>query len=262
MRLIAPLLVLALLAVLMAGCRDDVPPPPPDDRAEALPLLDRLDRAALDSTFADLARQPYRLTTETAQLDSLGAVLGQRTEVVRIAPGAAPEVVRVDSTGAFDFGNFARFATLDEDADTLVARLASPLGRILPDEPSYLTARGQESYAYALGDTTLAGQRLTLVDVAVRPGFDDRRLRRVRFVVDDEAVGDEDGGALIRAAHLVRFDRSVLFDADLDLDFTLALDSAGAWLPGTVTFTNRIDAPGTKVRWFRVTRTYEPLGDG
>ncbi|MEO1074649.1 MAG: hypothetical protein AAFX41_01645 [Bacteroidota bacterium] len=253
MRLTAPLLVLALLAALMAGCRDEVPPPPPDDRAAALPLLERLDRAALDSTFADLARHPSRLTTETAQLDSLGTVLGQRTEVLRMVPGAAPEIVRVDSAGAFEFGGFARFA----EADTVVARLASPLGRILPDEPSYLTPRGQESYAYALSDTTVAGQRLTLVDVAVRPGFDDRRLRRVRFTVEDE-----DGGALIRAAHLVRFDRSVLFDADLELDLTLAPDSTGAWLPSSVTFTNRIDAPGTEARWFRVTRTYEPLGDG
>ncbi|MEM8557813.1 MAG: hypothetical protein AAGG50_08305 [Bacteroidota bacterium] len=255
MRLTAPLLVLLLLA---AGCRDEVAPPPPDDRAEALPLLDRLDRTALDSTFAALARRPYVLTTVTAQLDSLGAVLGQRTEVLRIAPGAAPEVVRVDSVGAFEFGGFARFA----EADAVVARLASPLGRILPDEPSYLTPRGQESYAYALRDTTVAGQRLTLVDVAVRPGFDDRRLRRVRFAVDNEARADEDSGALIRTAHLVRTDRSVLFDADLTLDFALAPDSTGAWLPSTVTFTNRIDAPGTEARWFRVTRTYEPLSNG
>ncbi|MEM8598700.1 MAG: hypothetical protein AAGF99_02170 [Bacteroidota bacterium] len=252
MRLTAPLLVLAFLAALTVGCRNEVPPPPPDDRAAALPLLERLDRAALDSTFADLGRRPYRLTTKTAQLDSAGSVIGQRTEVVRIAPGAAPEIVRVDSSGAFDFGGFARFA----EADTLVARLASPLGRILPDEPSYLTPRGQESYAYALRDTTVAGQRLTLVDVAVRPGFDDRRLRSVRFAVDDE-----EGRARIRAAHLVRFDRSVLFDADLDLDLTLASDSTGTWLPSSVTFTNRIDAPGTEARWFRVTRTYKPLSD-
>ncbi|MEM0964393.1 MAG: hypothetical protein AAGK21_17835, partial [Bacteroidota bacterium] len=143
MRLLAPLIVLVLF---VAGCRDDMPPPAPDDRAEALPLLERLDRAALDSAFADLGRLPYQLTTETAQLDSLGTVLGQRTEVLRMVPGAAPEVVRVDSTGAFDFGGFSGFA----DADTTVARLASPLGRILPDEPSYLTPRGQESYAYAL----------------------------------------------------------------------------------------------------------------
>ncbi|MEM6783870.1 MAG: hypothetical protein AAF624_09075 [Bacteroidota bacterium] len=249
MRLTAPLLVLLLLA---AGCRDEVPPPPPDDRAAALPLLERLDRAALDSTFAELGRRPYRLTTETAQLDSLGTVLGQRTEVLRMVTGASPEVIRVDSTGAFDFGGFARYA----DADRTVARLASPLGRILPDEPSYLTPRGQESYAYALRDTTVAGQRLTLVDVAVRPGFDDRRLRRVRFAVDDE-----EGRALIRAAHLVRTDRSVLFDADLDLAFRLAPDSTGAWLPSTVAFTNRIDAPGTEARWFRVTRTYAPIGN-
>jgi hypothetical protein len=246
--LFSALFVLVLLAV---GCQEEAPPPPPDDRVEALPLLERLDRAALDSAFVRLADHPYRLVTETTQLDSVGGVVATRAEVLRVLPEQAPEVVRVYTLGTFEYGGFARFA----DADTIAAPLASPLGRILPDEPSYLTPRGQESYRYAVRDTTLAGQVLTVVDVAVRPGFEDRRFRRARFVLDpDEAT--------VRAAHLTRRDRSVLFDADLALDLVLAPDSVGTWLPSTVTFTNRIDAPGTAPRRFRVTRTYEPLGDG
>lgn len=233
-----PLVLLALLA--LAAC-SEAPPEPAAPAAEAdaaLALLLAADRAPLDAAFERLEGLAYRLTSHFEQFDEDGRVVATYEETAEVAPGGARTLVRTDSSGALEAGDWGE-------------PIANPVALLLPEEPPYLGPRGPATFIFSLeADTALGGRRVRVVTVEPRPGEGDgQALRHARLYLEAES------GAVV-GVRWRRTMESILFEEHSDFGVMLR-PGPGGWLPQEARFETSVRAPLTAPRRFRLTRTYD-----
>ncbi|MEP0546228.1 MAG: hypothetical protein ABJF88_04800 [Rhodothermales bacterium] len=250
MRLFALLLLLPLAACTEAP---SVPLSPEDaaERDSVLALLRAADTAALAAAFDRLDAFRYRVETRTEQLGTDGRTEATRTVAAEVTPnGGVPlaDVVQADSTGAFDYGGFALFAS-EPDIDPLPAE--NPATLVVPEDPAYLDPRGIEAYQFRFAsDTRLGDRRVRVLSIDARPGEgDDKTLRHAQLYLDP-ATGDLVG---IRLQQRMT---SLLFSERSDATILLQPGPAGGWLPQSTRFETTLDALFTAKRHFRLSRRY------
>jgi hypothetical protein len=249
--------LLALLLLLPLAACSEAPPAPlaPDDAAErdsVLALLRTADTDALAAAFNRLDAFRYHVEVRTEQLGADGRTEAVRTVAAEVTPnGDAPllDIVLADSTGAFDYGGFALFAS-DPDLDPLPAE--NPATLVVPEDPAYLDPRGIETYLFRFApDTLLGDRRVRVLTVDARPGEgDDKTLRRARLYLDP-ATSDLVG---IRLQQRMA---SPLFSERSDATILLQPGPAGGWLPHRTRFETTLDALFTDERHFRLSRRYD-----
>jgi hypothetical protein len=248
--------VLALLLLLPLAACTEAPPAPlsPADAAErdsVLALLRAADSDALAAAFNRLDAFRYHVEVRTEQLSADGRAEAVRTVAAEVTPnGDAPllDVVLADSTGAFDYGGFALFAS-EPDAKPLPAE--NPAALVVPEDPAYLDPRGIEAYRFRFApNATLGDRRVRVLTVEARPGEgDDKTLRHAQLYLDP-ATGDLVG---IRLQQRMA---SPLFSERSDATILLQPGPAGGWLPHTTRFETTLDALFTAKRHFRLSRRY------
>ena len=248
--------VLALLLLLPLAACTEAPPEPlaPADAAErdsVLAVLRTADTAALAAAFDRLDAFRYHVESRTEQFGADGRTEAARTVAAEVSPNAgAPltDVVLADSTGAFDYGAFAAFAS---EADENPLPGENPATLVVPEDPPYLDPRGREAYQFRFApDTLLGDRRVRVLTVDARPGEgDDKTLRRARLYLDP-ATGDLVGIRLLQRME------SVLFSERSDASILLQPGPAGGWLPERTRFDTTLDALFTARRHFRLSRRY------
>lgn len=243
MLLPVPRFVLVLL-LAVAACAEPAPTSPsaeaPADSAFA--LLRDADPSALEAAFALLdAHVPYTVTTTVEQHGENGAPVASHTATLRVTPRGT-EVVEADSSGAFDFGGFERFAKRRSDG----TNTAPP---VLPTDPAYLDPQGREAFAFEIeGDTLVGDRRVRVLTVHARPGEgDDQPLRTARVYLDA-------AGAVVGAI-VERRQASVLF-GETSRRALFLRPSPDGWLPDRLTVASEIHAPLTAPRRFRLDERY------
>jgi hypothetical protein len=247
-----------------AAATGEAPPPSSPARDSALAVLERMDRTALDSSFARLRDRAYVRHTRLDRLGPGGAVRAWRTRTLRYAPeaGAAPDRVAADRVAADSAGAPGRapLSGLASSANPQ-ARLENPVPYALPDQPAYLSPRTREAFAYRLTADTLgfgpgrSAVAVQVVEVRARPGAgDDQSIRYARLVV---TRADR---ALV-AASVVRAERTLFFREDSRFSLLLRPGPAGAWLPGLTRFRARVDVPFRAPRQFRTASAYYGFGN-
>ena len=198
-------LVLALL-VPLAGCADPGPDPdaPPVD-PETARLLEAIDRDALADAFARLEASGARADlTLTTQAD------GDETR----------ETLAVDPT-----------ATTEDEGP----RLRDPLVGALTDDPPYLDPAAREAYRLrTLGDTTIGGERLRLVEAVLEDTDREHGVRRVWAAVD--------GAGRLGAVEVERRADSAIYAETSRVRVDLRPTPEG-WLPRRVLTDTRTDVP-------------------
>lgn len=246
-----PLRLLALLVLLPLFAACDEPAPDPLSPAEVaerdsvLALLRTADTETLAAAFDRLDAFRYRVVTRTEQFDD-ESLMAQRTvtaEVMPTADSAGTDIVQTDSSGAFDFGGFAAFAS-DELENPLPAE--NPATLVLPDDPAYLDPRGRETFIFHFAPDTLFGERRVRV-LTVEARENDQALRRARLYLDAS-------GALV-GVRLQRRTESVIFSERSDTAVLLQ-PGVGGWLPHVTRVETTLGALGTDRRRFRLTRRY------
>ena len=244
-----PVLLLLLLAL---GACTEAPPasPGPDDPAErdsVFALLQSVNTNTFEAAFERLAATPYRVTTRTEQLGADGEVVASRSRTYSVTPRAA-ELVAADSSGAFDYGAFDRFAS---ETEALPAFAESPAAHVLPAEPAYLDPRGRAAFLFeTAGDTLLGDRRVRILTVRARPGEgDDQPLRAARLYLDT-------AGALV-GARVERRQGSMLFEEASTRALFLQPAPEG-WLPHRLSVASHIGAPLAAPRRFRLAWSYAP----
>jgi hypothetical protein len=249
-----PLRRLALLLLpLLAACDEPAPlalsPAEAAERDSVLAVLRAADTDALAAAFDRLDALPYTVEITTAQLGPDGGVTARRHSVVEVDPAAAPNVLRTDSAGAFDWGAFGPLVSADPEA---ALPADNPAALALSEDPPYLAPRGREAFAFRFApDTLVGGARVRVLAVEARPGEgDDQLLRYARLYVDD-------GGALV-GVRLRRQTESVLFSEASDATILLRPTPAGTWLPHVTRFDASVSALFTDRRRFRLQRVYAP----
>jgi len=246
LRLLALLLLLQLLAACDEPAPDPLSPAEVAERDSVLALLRTADTASLAAAFDRLDAFRFRVVTRTEQFEA-GDQIAQRTltaEVVPTADGPGIDLVQIDSSGAFDFGGFAAFAS--ESAESPLPA-ENPATLVLPDDPAYLDPRGRETFRFRFAPDTLFGDRRVQV-LTVEAREDDQALRRARLYLDDE-------GALV-GVRLQRRTESVIFSERSDTAVLLQPGPAGGWLPNLTRIETALGALGTDRRRFRLTRRY------
>ena len=242
----APVPRLALVLLLaVAACVEPAPPSPtaaaPADSIFA--LLRDADPATLEEAFTRLqTRTPYTVLTTTEQIGEDGAPVASHSVTLRVTPRGT-EVLATDSSGAFEFGGFERFA------DRRNGGGANPASLVLPTDPAYLDPQGREAFSFeAIGDTLIGDRRVRIVAVRARPGEgDDQPLRAARLYLDA-------AGAIV-GAHVERRQESVLF-GETSARTLFLRPSPGGWLPDRLTVVSEIRAPLTAPRRFRLSERY------
>lgn len=240
----APVPRFALVLLLAAtACAEPAPPSPnaaaPPDPAFA--LLRDADLAALQNAFERLDGRTYVVERTTEQLGEDGAPVASHTITLRVTPRGT-EVLAADSSGAFEFGGFERFAGRRGGG----TNTAPP---VLPTDPAYLDPQGREAFAFeSAGDTLLGDRRVRVVAVRARPGEgDDQPLRSARLYLDA-------AGAVV-GARVERRQESVLFGETSRRTLFLR-PSPDGWLPDRLTVESEIRAPLTAPRRFRLDERY------
>ncbi len=241
----APVPRLALALLLAAcGCAEPAPPSPaavaPAD--SAFVLLRDADPAMLDDAFVRLGERSHVVRRTTEQMDEDGRPVASHSVTVRVTPRGT-EVVQADSSGAFDFGAFERFADRRRGDRTTTAP------PVLPTDPAYLDPQGREAFTFeAEGDTLISDRRVRIVSVRARPGEgDDQPLRAARLYLDA-------AGAVV-GAHVERRQASALFGETSTRTLFLRPTPDG-WLPDRLTVASEINAPLTAPRRFRLAERY------
>lgn len=241
----------ALLAV--AACAEPAPRAPsdgapsddaPSDGApsdSAFALLRDADPAMLGEAFERLGGRAYTITRRTEQLGEDGAPIASHTLTLRVTPSGT-EVLAADSSGAFDFGGFERFA----DRRRAGPSAAPP---VLPTDPAYLEPQGREAFAFEpAGDTLIGDRRVRIAAVRARPGEgDDQPLRAARLYVDA-------AGAVVGAI-VDRRQESVLF-GEASRRTLFLRPSPDGWLPDRLTVASEVRAPLVAPRRFRLDERY------
>lgn len=241
----APVPRLALLLLLAAGGCAEPAPPSPTAGASADPafaLLRDADSAMLEDAFARLGEHRYTVERTTEQLDEDGRPVASHSVTVRVTPRGA-EVVEADSSGAFDFGGFERFADRRRGGGTSTAP------PVLPTDPAYLDPQGREAFSFeAVGDTLLDDRRVRIVSVRARPGEgDDQPLRAARLYLDA-------AGAVV-GARVERRQASALFGETSTRTLFLRPSPEG-WLPDRLLVEAEVRAPLAAPRRFRLAERY------
>lgn len=237
-----PRFALVLLLSLTACAEPDLPSPAADAPADsAFALLRDADPATLNEAFERLDRRAYVVERTTEQLGEDGAFIASHAVTLRVTPRGT-EVVEVDSSGAFDFGGFERFA----DRRSGGPNTAPP---VLPTDPAYLDPQGREAFSFeAVGDTLIGDRRIRIVTVRARPGEGDGQPLRAARVYLDAA------GAIVGAI-VERRQESVLFGETSRRSLFLR-SSPDGWLPDQLTVASEIRAPLTAPRRFRLGERY------
>ena len=200
-----PRLPLALvLAALAAGCAEGTPQDAADSDADR--LLARVTDAAVADAFARLDRVAYTATQQTTQG-------GAETTTTTVREG--------DGTQAAD------------DAP----RPRDPIGPALPAEPPFVDPASRDQYRRTvLGDTTVAGRRLRVVEAVLTDVDAEQQVRRAWAAVDPET------GQPV----LVEVDReadSVVYTEVSRARVELAAGPGGAWVPRRIETDTRTDVP-------------------
>ena len=234
--------LLALLA-LLAACSTDVAPAPDRAPSEADRLLAAVDREAVAEAFARAQRVGYTARLVVTEESADGARLGRESLAVRATPrGLAVE-------GRQRAGTLAA-----AEPDDGAPRLRSPLETALSEDPPYLDPAVRDQYRRAvLGDTTVAGRRLTLVEAVLTDPGTEQAVRRVRAAVDP-------GSGRPAVVEVDRVARSAVYDETSRVRVTLAPGPGGAWLPHTVETDALVDVPLAPARRVRTAWTVTSVG--
>lgn len=270
-------LALLVAVLLLPGCGgstssggpsplepDDLPETPSSDiRAEAIALLDSMDRAAFDKAFVRLGSLPFTQTVRTERLSESGSVLAFREQRLRYdlntMPSAASEqatggsptyevtVTRADSSGSFDASVLGRFAPR-RDANQPPANIAT---QAFPDDPAFLSARKREAFHYTYRERTYEGEPAHVVTIWAKRG-ESGVEQSARFA---ELTLHRDSHELL-AARTVYAERTMLYRQDTRFDIRLYRGPGDVWLPRETTFRATLDMLLRDPRHFRTTSTY------
>lgn len=276
------LLALVMAAILLSGCGgstssggpsplepDDLPDPPsPDIRAEAIALLDSMDRTAFDTAFVKLGSIPFTQTVRTERLTASGSVLAFREQRLRydlntmrsaasgsVASDKEPEgtptyevtVTRADSSGSFDASVLGRFAP-QTDANQPPANVAT---QAFPDDPPFLSDRKREAFHYAYRERQYEGAPVHVVTIWAKPGESgiDQSARFAKLTLHR-------GTHELLAAETVYAERTMLYRQDTRFDVRLKRGPGDVWLPRETAFRATLDMLLREPRHFRTTSTY------
>ncbi|RMF60810.1 MAG: hypothetical protein D6746_06370 [Bacteroidetes bacterium] len=214
---------LALLAVLalVAGCSPGtpLPPPPTDDPTadSAFVLLSSMQRTRLDTAFARLAAYDFTRLDRVVERDARGLRIAFDETIVASDAPASP--LRHDHAGTFSRGPFGGWL-----GGSTTAPPPDPVPYLLDTEPAFLTPRYRDAFTYRLlPDTLLWGRLARVVEVAARPGTE-QRLRAARLYL--EAETNELIGLRVR-----REDPALLFRERSRYVLTLRPAGGPDWLP-------------------------------
>ena len=211
-----------VLSLLAAGCAADVAPA--GSLSEADRLLANVTQDAVAGAFARLDSLGYAADLDVTQRDDAGGVVGRAAVAVR-ARGGAVAVERRTGTG-----------TLAEPAEA-APRLRDPMGGALPTEPAFVDPASRDQYRRTVvGDTTVAGRRLRLVEAVLVDGEGEQQVRRVRAAVEPESARPV-------VVEVERAADSVVYTETSRARVALAPGPGGAWLPRSVETETRTDVP-------------------
>ncbi|MFB6272816.1 MAG: hypothetical protein ABEL51_07995 [Salinibacter sp.] len=219
-------------------------------RDSVLAVLDRMDRTAFDSAFAQLDAYAVTRYVRTERMDTTGAITAYRTLTLRYPPDSgAGTIQRADSAGTFREGGLLSSIA---PAQQRTARPANLALQALADQPAYLAPRTQEDYRYALGrDSLLDGTPAFVVEAKVRSDGrgTDQDIQYARLTID-------------RASHelvgltTVRTSRVLLFRERSQLTLHLRPSPDDAWVPHLTRFRAFVDIPFRAARQFRTVSAY------
>lgn len=234
MRRLAPLLL------LLAACADDAPPASTGlADPEALRLLESVGAEVGADAFEALSAGPYTASVRVEVLDADGSTVGTETATLRVE-GERVVVADRTVTGALD-------------APDDLPRLRDPLPATIPEDPPYLDPAAREAYRFAVvGDTTVAGRRLRLVEAALADASRRHAVQRVRAAVDP-ASGRAASVEVVRAADAAVYDETSRVIVDL-----WPVD--GDWLPRRVVTDTRTAVPFSEARRVRTEWTVTDMG--
>ena len=221
---------LALLPLLLAACTDAPTASGPAPDPEAVHLLEGVGREAMADAFDALATTPYTASVRVTVLDAAGDTLGTEAATLR---GEGDRVRTTD-----------RVVTGALEGDEAPLRLRDPLTATIPEDPPYLDPAARDAYRLAVvGDTTLDGRRLRLVEATLTDDDLTHAVRRVRAAVDP-ASGQAVMVEVTRAADSVIYDETSTVRVDLSR-------SGDIWLPRHIVTDSRTDVPFTEGRRVR-----------
>ena len=148
-------------------------------------VLQHVDFASLQTAFDTLDTVTFTvvLVTREGKLDADAETI---IRTLRIG-----DTIRHVNASAQSLGTVESFFSRFRDtSDTALSWDAVATG-VVPDNPSYLSARGREAYSYfRLPDTAWGGQSVQTYAVAARPRVgDDQAIRQARLYVDPETQG-------------------------------------------------------------------------
>lgn len=216
-----------LTFLLVAGCSPggDAAPGATDTLTEADRLLARVDHRATAEAFERAARLGYTADLRVVESDDAGQDVGAETLSLRATPR---EVSVQDRSGT---------GTLAEAEPDGTPRLRDPLASALSEDPPFLDPASRDQYRRTVvGDTTVAGRRLRVVQAVLADADAEHAVRRVRAAVDP-ATG---------TPVVVEVDRgteSAVYDEVSRVRVELAPGPGGAWLPRHVATDARVDVP-------------------
>lgn len=241
-----------LLGLLLVGCAQETPPAAsdpspaaPDD--SAFQLVTAMTTDALKQAFEQRADYPYVRRSSTAQIDPQ---TGRRTafyqETVRYRPEhsgeQAFERVAVDSAGAFDMGLLdGMFAQTQQPQ-----MLQNPAPYLLPEKPTYSSARGPQLYEYnLLPDTTLAGRAAAVVQIRLKTKVgNDQQIRSARFYIDRSSHQ-------LVAIRLHRRQNALLFKEKTTLQARIHPRPNNKWFPDFTRYVTTLELPFTSPQRLR-----------
>jgi len=259
MRTFSAVLFSFLLLISLAGCTgksaSSIGPDEKAARDSVLAFLDQVDEDGIRSAFQTLHSYAFRRYLRTEQYDEEDFIVAFTEHVVDVegpAEDRSKRVVQADSGGSFNFGFFNQFVSENvDDADPV-----DLVPYLIEDDPTYLSPRNLDKYAFRMaGDTLMWDRSARIVDVRAKPDLaDGENIRRVRYYVD------ESSNQLV-AMYLERIDLGLLFreESRFYLHVRPVPDAparGGSHVPYNTRFQTRIKTPFIGSFLIRTVSTY------
>ena len=257
------LVLSGLLLFLLPGCTKKDPPgeiyysaqenpfvQDPEDREKVLSLLTKLDKEPIFGAYSNLISTNYTRYQRTEQFDDLNYLVAFREQVIRHeGPESDRRYRRLDSdsSGAFDFGFFKSFVSVNapnQDPSDL-----TPF--VLPEDPPYLSPRNVDAYLFRFkSDTLMWNRRAAVLEVRALPEVGDGlNIRRVRMYVDRQEN-------ILMGVQLERIDLALLFREESSYFIHIQPTEDDNWVPHNTRFETRIIMPFKPPQLYRTVSTY------
>ena len=224
----------------------DWPEDDPASQADAIALLESIDRQYFDDAWARLSQFEYVRDRTITVRDDSGELVGQESQTIRfsgISDRRRVDVLSSDSTGTFERSFWSQFS--DREVAGSVVTLPK---LVLPDDPLFLSSRGESFFRYrTLPDTMFGPTMVDRIETQVRPETSRQGAQWAKIYVHD--------GALV-GVDLSFVQKSLLYNEVSRFRVLLTRSSGGDWLPGVVRIASTVGLPFARSRSYEMRAEY------